>query len=190
MADEKKAANGGGPAPTESKETLADAEAAAMELLQAELETLRKESAANLDLAKRSQAELANAQARMSRDLDVSRKFALESFARELLSVIDGIDKSVEALTKGGGSPAVVEAVSLIEREMMRVLSKFGVAPIDTKGRKFDPAFHEALTVVESAAHEPQAIVTEMRRGWLMHDRVLRPAQVAVARKPAAASGA
>src|SRR5262245_44202788 len=136
MADDAKAKKNGNQPPLESKETLAAAEDAAAEQLRAEIETLKKEAASNLDLARRSQAELINVQNRMARDLDQSRKFALESFVRELLGVLDGIDKSVEALTKAQGSPAVIEAVTLIERETMRVLAKFGVAPIDTKGKK------------------------------------------------------
>ena len=99
MADETKANGGGATPPTESKETLEAAEAAAAGQLQAEIEALRKEASANLDLARRSQAELINAQGRMARDLETSRKFALEGFVRELLSVLDGIDKSVEVVS-------------------------------------------------------------------------------------------
>jgi molecular chaperone GrpE len=146
---------------------------------ESELEKLKKDAAANLELAKRAQAELANAQSRWNRDVETTRKFAVESMIRELLPVFDSLGKAVEA---GQAGPAL-EAMKIIEKEALRVLAKFGVAPIETKGKKFDPLFHEAVTMTESAEHEDQAIVSELRRGWMMYERVLRPAHVVVARK-------
>ena len=148
-----------------------------------ETEKLQAEVKRWHDLAARSQAELANAQARMRRDVEERQKYAVENFAREVIPALDSLSKSVEAVTKAGGAAAVVEALQLVEKELLRGLAKGGIRPIDTAGKKFDPMFHEAVGTVPSATHEEQAVFAEVRRGYLIHDRVLRPAQVLVARR-------
>jgi len=153
-----------------------------------EIETLQAEAKKFFDLAARSQAELANAQTRMRRDLADGQKFAVEGFVRDLIPAIDSLGKSVEALTRSGAAASVVEALQLVEKEVLRALAKGGIRPIETAGKKFDPSFHEAVGMVPSPSHEDQAVVTEVRRGYLIHDRVLRPAQVLVARRPAGGS--
>lgn len=151
---------------------------------EADLERLQADAKRYLELAQRSQAELANAQARMRRDLDERTRYALEGFALELLPVIDSFVKAEEALTKAGAAASAIEAVALLRKELLRVFAKGGIRPIETQGRKFDAAVHEAVAMVTSAGHEDQAVVSEVRGGFVIGDRVLRPAQVVVARKP------
>jgi molecular chaperone GrpE len=150
-----------------------------------EIARLESEAKRWLEVAQRSQAELANAQARMRRELDERTKYAVEGFVRELIPALDSLAKAVDSVTKAGGAPAVVDAIVLIDREVLRALAKGGIRPIQTAGAKFDPQFHEAVAMVTAADREDQTIVTEVRRGYLIQDRVLRPAQVVVARRPA-----
>jgi molecular chaperone GrpE len=156
-----------------------------IEQLAVENAKLRGEIEELLGVARRAQAELSSVRERLKREYDLKEKLAAEAIARELMPALDGVAKSMEAVAKAGGTPAMVEALGLIERELLRGLSRGGIRPIETRGRKFDPAVHEAVAMVESAEHEDGAVVSEARRGYMIHDRVLRPAQVTVARRSA-----
>ena len=152
----------------------------------AELEKLKAEAAKAaeyLDLAKRTQAEFINWQNRARREREEISKYAIESFARELLPVLDALSKTLQHAAPAGDP--IAEGVKLVEKEMLHVLSKAGIKPIVTSGKKFDPLFHEAIATVEKDGAEDGAILDEARRGYMIYDRVLRPTQVTIARKPA-----
>jgi molecular chaperone GrpE len=175
MADEtdkKRDADGQSPPeqvtlPREEVEALRAAEAKAAEYL---------------DLAKRTQAEFINYQARVRREREDLAKYALEKFLRDILPVLDGMSHLLQA-PADSGAPAVLDGVRIVEREMLRLLAKSGVRPMETVGKRFDPLFHEAVATVDPPPGTQDAtVVEELRRGFMIHDRVLRPAQVKVAR--------
>jgi molecular chaperone GrpE len=159
-------------------------------ILASDLEELRAsagKAAGYLDLAKRTQADFVNYQSRVKREREEYVRFAAEGLLRELLPVIDDLQRLL-ATPPGTGAPALLEGVTLIERELSRVLAKAGVRPIETDGKKFDPTYHEAGEMVDPPAGKSAGdVVGEDRRGYLLHDRVLRPARVKVARAAASA---
>ncbi|HXX93099.1 MAG TPA: nucleotide exchange factor GrpE [Planctomycetota bacterium] len=140
--------------------------------VQAELAELREKAAKAdeyLELARRTKADFLNYQDRVRRDkADWSRQ-TLEGFIRELLPALDGL-----ALAKFE-DPKLVEAIRVVEKEFLRILAKTDVLPIETAGKPFDPAFHEAVAVEPGGTQ-----LLEVRRGWRIGDRILRPAAVRI----------
>ena len=174
--NEEKETQGNGPATPES--------APAMQTLpSSEIESLRAagaKAAEYLDLAKRTQADFINYQSRVRREREDLVRFGTESLLRELLPVVDDLQRVLEA---AAGAPALLEAARITERELLRVFSKAGVRPIETAGKKFDPMYHEAAEMVEAPPGKAAGdVIEEVRRGYAIHDRVLRPASVKVAR--------
>jgi molecular chaperone GrpE len=184
MADEKekeKDPDGQNPAMPEAADsvTLSRSEWEALQSAEAR-------AAEYLDLAKRVQAEFVNYQARARREREEFSRVAAQSLILELLPIADSMCRLLGA-SKEADAAALVEGIRIIEREMLRVLAKSGVRPMETAGKKFDPAFHEAVDTVEGPPGTSESVVLEeVRRGFMIHDRVLRPAQVIVGR-PASA---
>lgn len=122
-----------------------------------------------LDLARRAKADFLNYQDRVRRDKAEWTRSALDGFVRELLPALDGFALATF------DDPKLLEALRLIEKEFVRILGKHGITPIDAAGKPFDPNFHEAVSV------EPGGVVLEeVRRGWMIGDRVLRPSSVRI----------
>ena len=140
--------------------------------VQAEIAALRDKAAKAdeyLELARRSKADFLNYQDRMRRDRAEWSRQTLEGFIRELLPALDGM-----SLAKFE-DPKLVEAIRVVEKEFLRILAKADVFPIETAGKAFDPAFHEAVAVDPGGT-----LLEEVRRGWQIGDRVLRPASVRI----------
>lgn len=158
--------------------------------LRAELEIAKAEAAENLDRFLRAKAETDNVRKRTENEIANIRKYAVESFAGELLAVHDSLDlaRSVSLVDAAAAVEKMHEGLELTLKLMDGVLAKFGVVQIDPKGEKFDPARHQALSMVESAEVAPNHIVAVVQKGYLLRDRLLRPAMVIVAKaKPAPA---
>jgi molecular chaperone GrpE len=159
-----------------------------LEKLRAELEAARAEAAANLDKFLRARAEADNVRKRTENEIANVRKYAVESFASELLAVHDSLDlaRSVSLADAAAAIEKMHEGLELTLKLMDGVLAKFGVVQIDPKGERFDPERHQALSTVESAEVAPNHIVTVVQKGYLLRDRLLRPAMVIVAKAKAA----
>ncbi len=97
---------------------------------------------------------------------------------------MDSLKTSLEKLENATDPKAILEGVAIIEKEFLRVLQKNGVKAIETKGKGFDPLYHEAVAMEETDEVEENMIVEEVRRGWKLHDRVLRASSVRIARAP------
>ena len=176
METENKADSNG---PKDPGTSTPEVESVAASVLE-ELRTAGAKAAEYLDLAKRTQADFVNYQARVRRDREEYVRYAAEGLLRELLPVVDDLQRLT---TSAAGVPALLEAVKITERELLRVLSKAGVRPIETVGKKFDAAYHEAAEMVEAPPGKaPGEIIEEVRKGYTLHDRVLRPASVKIAR--------
>ncbi|MBI2933611.1 MAG: nucleotide exchange factor GrpE [Planctomycetes bacterium] len=147
-----------------------------------EMNDLKAKLEEALSSAKRWQAEFVNYQSRVARDREADRKFATESLLRELLPAVDTVQHCVAQISKAGAAPAVLEAMLLVEKDLLRILGKHGVKPIEARGAPFDPGLHEALGAVESAGVPADSVIEVLRPGYMLHERVLRPAQVKVAR--------
>ena len=143
----------------------------------------------------RSQAELQNVLKRHSRDLSDRARYAAEGLARDLLEVIDNLDRALQhAVQSGdagdaGASPelsSITEGVTLVRQGLLTALERHGISRLEAHGEPFDPSEHDAVAMIESAEHEPNTVVDEHRPGYRIHDRLLRPAMVAVSKAPAA----
>ncbi|MBN2809188.1 MAG: nucleotide exchange factor GrpE [Deltaproteobacteria bacterium] len=158
-----------------------------VEELRAEVDGLKKINTALQEQMLRVRAEAENFRKRMQREKDDFARFAREGFVRELLPVKDNLER---ALVHAGDDPAViVDGVKLILEQFESVFKAMGVECVECLGAPFDPAFHEAMTQVESDEHEPNTVVNELQRGYQLHGRLLRPALVAVAKAKSAEKG-
>ncbi|HXZ47443.1 MAG TPA: nucleotide exchange factor GrpE [Usitatibacter sp.] len=129
----------------------------------------------------RAKAETENVRRRGQEDVAKAHRFGLEGFAAALLAVKDSLDA---ALTVENVSiESFKEGVELTARQLDSVFEKFAIRPIAPQGEKFDPHRHQAISQVDSA-QEPGTVVTVLQKGYLLHDRVLRPALVTVAARP------
>jgi molecular chaperone GrpE len=132
----------------------------------------------------RTAAELENVRRRAARDVENAHRFGVERFARELLAVVDSLEMGREAARSAGEGGAVAEGMDATLRLLLAVLEKFGVTPIEADGEPFDPAEHEAIMTQPSSAADPDTVIGVIQQGYRIHDRLLRPARVIVARSP------
>lgn len=165
-----------------------------LEALGAQLEQARSEAREFEDRFMRASAEVENVRRRAESDVAQSRKFAVEAFARELLNVKDSLDlaSAVELPEADTGPVAKMrEGLELTLRQLDSVFERFSVAVVDPAvGEKFDPELHQAMSMQPSESVEPNHVVAVMQKGYRLHDRLLRPAMVIVARSPEADAGA
>jgi len=136
------------------------------------------------DQSLRTLAEMENLRRRTEKEIGDVRKYAVEKFARELLAVLDSFELGI--LAAAGDSPEVQklrEGSELTLKQFLAVLEKFNVQPIEALGTKFDPALHQAMTMVESDEAEPNTVVKVFQKGYTINDRLLRPAMVVIAKQ-------
>lgn len=148
------------------------------------LEEKTREADATHDRYLRALAELDNARKRAQRDREEYIRFANESLLRDLLPVLDNFDRAIQAARASAGAEAFVAGVELMQRELLRVLEKFGVTAFSAVGELFNPKRHEAVARVPTPDHPEMTVVEETLRGYLLNGRVLRPAMVTVAVRP------
>jgi molecular chaperone GrpE len=152
--------------------------------LRAALEAKTREAEALQERSLRVMAEFDNAKKRAAREREDYTRYANESLLRELLPVLDNFDRALQAARAEPGAAAVVAGVELIQRELLRVLEKFGAVPFDSVGQPFDPTRHEAVARVHVPDRPDMTVVNETARGYMLNGRVLRPAMVTVAMAP------
>jgi len=151
--------------------------------LQARVDQLEKQAADYKALI----ADFDNARRRPGSDADRQRKYATEPLAKDLLSALDNLDRAIHAATQSGESGALVQGVTATIALFLDVLKRHGVRRVDVgPGSPFDPHVHEAVMQQPTNDHDPGAVVHVVQPGYLLHDRVLRPASVIVASEPPA----
>ena len=136
------------------------------------------------DLLLRERAELDNFKRRMQRDKIEAVRFAAEPLLRDVLPVVDNLERAVEHARDAEESAALVEGVEMVLRALSDVLEKHGVTRVAACGAPFDPGVHQAVAHVEDGAAEPNTVLDEHQSGYRFHDRLLRPAMVSVAKAP------
>jgi molecular chaperone GrpE len=147
-------------------------------------------SAAEQDLAKhrevmlRMQAEMENLRKRQLREVEKSRKFALERIMKDLLLVRDSMERALAVAGESSTVESLREGQQLTLKMLAKVMQDHGLEVIDPLGQPFDPAVHEAMTVMPSAEAAENTVLEVMQKGFRLHDRLLRPAMVVVSRKP------
>ncbi|MDQ3288553.1 MAG: nucleotide exchange factor GrpE [Pseudomonadota bacterium] len=148
--------------------------------LEAELEAAMNELAQLRQDSLRERAELDNQRKRLARDLEMARKFANERLLGDLLPVIDSLEAGLGAAGDGGGS--LRQGMELTLRQLLKVASDHGLVVVDPKAQPFNPDLHQAMSMVEDAEHAPGHVVQVYQKGWLLNDRLLRPALVVVSK--------
>ncbi len=135
----------------------------------------------------RTLADMENLRRRTEREITDARTYAVSNFARDMLNVADNFQRAIDSVpaeAREAGEPvlkALVEGVALTEREMLKVLERYGVKPIDPQGQKFDPNLHQAMFEVPNADVPTGTVVQVVQTGYVIGERVLRPALVGVA---------
>nr|WP_298413877.1 nucleotide exchange factor GrpE [uncultured Halomonas sp.] len=165
-------------------ETLFNADAiedAETDVLAARVEELEQALGEAKDQALRAAAENQNVRRRAEQDVEKARKFALEKFVKELLPVVDSLEKALEAMNDGA-TDAHREGVSMTLKLQLDVLAKFGVEQIDPQGEPFDPQYHEAMTMVPNGDLEPNTVMDVIQKGYVLNGRLVRPAMVVVSK--------
>jgi len=130
----------------------------------------------------RERAELENQRKRLQRDLEQARRFANEKLLADLLPVVDNLERGLAV--EGGDYSGLRGGVELTLRELARVMGANGLKVVDPLGQPFDPERHQAMSMVPSGEHQPNTVVAVMQKGYVLNDRLLRPALVAVSKAP------
>jgi molecular chaperone GrpE len=152
--------------------------------LEAEIEDLRRQVEDRQDKLLRALAEAENVRRRAQRDREEHLKYANESLIRDLIPVLDNLDRALTAGRGTAGAATVVEGIELIQRELLRVLEKNGLTRYSAVGQPFDPTRHEAIARIVSVEQPPNTVVAETAPGYMLHGRLLRAALDAVAAAP------
>lgn len=148
-----------------------------------ELEAALAKAEENWERYLRAAAELDNVRKRASRDVEKARKFALESFGRDLLDVRDSLEMGLAA-AETADADSLREGSAATLKLLETVMERFGVEQLDPAGEPFDPELHEAMTMQPSADAEPNSVLTVIQKGYTLNGRLLRPARVIVAVPP------
>jgi molecular chaperone GrpE len=160
--------------------------------LEAQVAKLEQEKKDNYDRFLRAAADLENHRRRTKRDLDDARAEARTRVLKEMLPVVDNLERGLthaEEAAKVGDHAAIVDGLRLVLRQFNHAFERSDVTAVDAQGQPFDPNLHEAISQVESADQPPGTVVSVLQRGYKLGDRLLRPALVVVAKPPAAPAG-
>jgi len=155
--------------------------------LESKLESAEKELQETHDRFLRASAEFENYKKRSARDMADFRKFANETLIKEMLSVVDNLERALDSTSLDQPEDkSVAEGVQMTLTEILKIFEKLQVKPIESLGKTFDPGFHQAVMVEETDIHPDNTVLKELHRGYLMHDKLIRPAMVVVSKnKPA-----
>ncbi|MGF1643824.1 MAG: nucleotide exchange factor GrpE [Thiotrichales bacterium] len=132
----------------------------------------------------RQQAEMDNLRKRAERDVDNARRYALERFAADLLAVCDSLELGLAASQVDAGTDKLREGMELTLKMLLDALERHGIRPVNAHGERFNPELHQAMTTQERGDCEANTVIAVMQKGYLLNDRLLRPAMVIVSKPP------
>ncbi len=167
------------------KEAQDDVEAPA-DLTKDEIVELKKKAEERdtyLDQLLRTKAEFMNYQKRMIKENESTSQFAVQSLILDFLPELDNFDRALKLADNSKDFDKFVEGIKLIEEQLFKVLGKYGVEPIETVGKAFDPNLHEAVMEEENNEMPHHTIIDEFQRGFLLKERVIRPSKVKVSKR-------
>ncbi|MBT1072483.1 nucleotide exchange factor GrpE [Geobacter chapellei] len=168
---------------TEASEASASGEPASLEerivQLEEKLAAKDKECKENWDRFLRERADLENYRKRANREKEELLNYGTKSLIEEVLPVLDSLERALNHASEDGLA-ALVEGIRMTSDMFVTALKKFGVTPVDSAGAPFDPAFHQAMTQVPTDELPPNTVVEEYQKGYMLKDRLLRPAMVSV----------
>jgi len=148
------------------------------------LNAARQETADAHDRLLRATADFENFKKRTQRQVEDQRKFANESLLRELLSVVDNLERAISASNENPSQDVscMIQGVQMTLNEILKIFQRYNVTPLEAQGKPFDPAYHEAVMQAETDEHPENTVINEFQKGYLLHDRLLRPAMVVVSK--------
>lgn len=149
--------------------------------LQAVIEEKEKELAVLKDQALRALAEVENIRRRSERDQQDTAKYAVSKFANDLVTVLENLQRAIDAIPADQKSTPLAVGVEMTSRELLNAFEKHGIKRVDPMGQKFDHNFHQAVSQVENTDVEAGTVLQVLQAGYIIHDRLLRPAMVVVA---------
>ena len=155
------------------------------EQLLEKVQELQKESEKHYDLYLRSQAEMENIKRRNKKDKEDWLKFANESLIKEMLPVLDNLEKALSHSNNENSIDALKEGIHLTLKGLKDSLSRSGLEEVKALGEPFDPCFHEAVSEISDSRAKPGTVVTELQKGYVLNRRLIRPAMVVVNKKQA-----
>lgn len=150
--------------------------------MQQELEEARAKSEAANDMMLRLAAEMENYKKRALKEQELLKKYANQNLVKELLPVLDNLERALKSASESKDLDAFLEGVAMILKQMKTVLEKEGLVEVKAVGEVFDPNYHEAVAHVPSDEVSENIIIEELQKGYIMHDRVLRPSMVVVSK--------
>lgn len=166
---------------SETDEGLAELDPIAA--LQAEVESLNHQLLDAKDQALRAAAEAQNVRRRAEKDVENAHKFGMEKFCRELLAVVDNLERAQDQVSTDDETlKPLLEGIELTQKSFIDVLAKFNLERLDPVGEPFDPQLHQAMTMVENPDMEANTVMDVMQKGYTLHGRLLRPAMVVVSK--------
>ena len=152
------------------------------EALKVELAAAQNEVAQLKDQMLRVQADAQNVRRRAEQDVEKAHKFGQEKFSRELLAVLDNLERALAATPESEETLALREGVDMTLQGFLSTLAKFNVEAIDPQGETFNPEFHQAMAMQENEEFAPNTVMAVMQKGYSLHGRLLRPAMVMVSK--------
>ena len=166
-----------GPSSTEKEKR----EQTPLDKVQGELEAKAKDAAEGQDKLLRLGAEFENYKKRMEKEKSDLMKFGNESLLKALLPILDNLERTIDHVKKMNENGPLLRDVEITLRQLLNILERFGVKPVAAMGEAFDPEKHEAVALAESD-QEPNRVISELEKGYLFHERLLRPAKVLVSK--------
>jgi len=157
----------------ESPEKIADS-------LEVQLEDAQKKASDNWEQFLRAKAEMDNLRRRNTKDVENAHKYGIEKFVNELLPVLDGM--AMGLATEDASAESLREGMELTMNMMAKMLEKLGIEEVDPLNEKFDPEKHQAMTMQPNADVEPNTVIAVMQKGYVLNDRLIRPAMVMVSK--------
>ena len=132
----------------------------------------------------RSQAELQNVRRSASQEITKARLFGVESLAREFLTVGDNLERALDSCSKEKVSDIIIEGLQLTLKSFESSLQSAGIEPVNPEGESFNPDHHEAISIIEDIEKEENTVIEVIQKGFIIHNRILRPAKVVVSKRP------
>ena len=165
------------------QEEAFDPETADGDTLLAKYRELEDELSETRERVLRTAADAENFKKRLQREKEEQTRYANESLMRELLPIIDNLERALEHSEVGADQGGLLEGINMTLKGFLDTLTRFGCTPVEAAGKPFDPNFHEAVSQEESADHEPNTVLRELQKGYMLKERLLRPAMVLVSKR-------
>ena len=156
-----------------------------LESLRKDLELKTEEAQTTQDKYLRLAAEFDNYKRRSQRDQSEAIKFANEKLIKDLLPTLDNLERAIQSAKEQSLTGALLDGVALTHKQFLESLTKLGLQQISSLGEEFDPAKHQAVAQVESETAPPNSVLEEYQKGYFLHERIIRPAMVTVAKSQA-----